>query len=173
MQPTTAFVPTVALRLSPCARAANLDPRSRAGLSSAASCTFRAHRRTAFLPTSVTAPTSAPVVAPAPRRTAPRMVSAEAARVGIAVYGVLMAGGGVGAFLKSGSKPSIVSGVASGILLAAAYLQESVPAALAIAAALSVVFAIRLAKTNKFIPAGLLCVLSVAAVIFFAAAIYA
>lgn len=101
-----------------------------------------------------------------------QMVTAETARIGIAIYGVLIAGGGVGAFLKSGSKPSIVSGVISGIVLAAAYSKDSVPTALITAVVLSIVFAIRFFKSKKFIPAGLLCLLSIAATVFFAISYY-
>ena len=102
-----------------------------------------------------------------------RMISSEAARAAIAVYGVVVAGGGIGAFLRSGSKASIISGGTAGILLAAAYIKESVPLALCVAAALAVVFAFRLAKTKKFMPAGMLCILSLIAVAVFATSIYA
>lgn len=102
-----------------------------------------------------------------------QMISPETARLAIAVYGVLVAGGGIGAFLKSGSKPSIISGVAAGIVLAGAYVKESVPLALGTAVVLTIVFSVRLAKTKKFIPAGMLCILSVVAAAFFAASIYA
>ncbi|KAI0561732.1 Transmembrane protein 14C [Gracilaria domingensis] len=101
------------------------------------------------------------------------MIAPEVARNAIAVYGVVIAGGGIGAFLRSGSKPSVISGVAAGIVLAAAYVKDSVPIALATALALAVVFAIRLVKTKKFMPAGMLAVVSVLAAAFFAAAIYA
>ncbi|CDF77388.1 unnamed protein product [Chondrus crispus] len=102
-----------------------------------------------------------------------QMITAEVARNAIAVYGVVIAGGGIGAFLKSGSKPSIISGVVAGIVLAGAYVKDSVPLALGTAVALALVFAIRLVKTKKFIPAGMLCIASIAAAAFFAAAIYA
>lgn len=101
------------------------------------------------------------------------MITAEVARNAIAVYGVVIAGGGIGAFLKSGSKPSIISGVTAGIVLAAAYFKDSVPVALGTAVALTLVFAIRLVKTKKFMPAGMLCIASLAAAAFFAASIYA
>lgn len=133
-------------------------------------------RHSAFSPPSSAARLPAPPAADAAAvaaAAAPRMVSAEVARAGIGVYAVLMAGGGVGAFLKSGSKPSIVSGVLAGVVLAGAYAKESVPLALGTALALAAVFAVRLVKSKKFVPAGLLCVLSVLAALFFAAALYA
>lgn len=107
-----------------------------------------------------------------PCRSTIQMISPELARNAIAVYGVVIAGGGIGAFLKSGSKPSIISGVSAGIILAAAYLKDSVPIALGTAIALAVVFGIRLAKTKKFMPAGMLCIASVAAAVFFGVSIY-
>ncbi len=102
-----------------------------------------------------------------------RMVSAETARIAVAAYGVIVAGGGLGAFLKSGSKMSAISGVSAGALLALAYVKSSVPIALGTAAALSAVFGIRLAKTKKFMPAGMLMGLSLAFALFFAYTIYA
>lgn len=114
-----------------------------------------------------------PVRAARPTRCNVQMISAEVARNAIAVYGVVIAGGGIGAFLKSGSKPSIISGVVAGIVLAGAYVKDSVPLALGTAIALALVFAIRLVKTKKFIPAGMLCLASVAAAAFFAASLYA
>lgn len=95
------------------------------------------------------------------------VVTPELGRIGIAVYGALMAVGGVGAFLKSGSKPSIISGVASGIVLAILYAQNNIQGALITAGVLCVVFLARLIKTKKFMPAGLLFTLSVLATIFF------
>lgn len=102
-----------------------------------------------------------------------RMVSAETARIAVAAYGVVVASGGIGAFLKSGSKMSAISGVTAGALLAFAYIKSSVPIALGTAAALSAVFAVRLSKTKKFMPSGMLCVLSLAFAIFFAYTMYA
>lgn len=99
-------------------------------------------------------------------------ITPEIARIGVAVYAVLMAGGGIGAFLKSGSKPSLISGVVAGILLGVAYAKDNVTAALVLAAVLGVVFSLRLVKTKKFMPAGLLLILSVGAAAFFAASIY-
>lgn len=101
------------------------------------------------------------------------MVTAEAARAAVAVYGVVVAGGGIGAFVRSGSKPSVISGVLAGLVLAAAYFKDSIPLALGTAAALAVVFAIRFAKSKKFVPAGMLCAVSLVAAAFFAASIYA
>lgn len=111
--------------------------------------------------------------APRATRAQVRMISPELARSAIAVYGVVIAGGGIGAFLKSGSKPSIISGVTAGIVLGGAYFKDSVPVALGTAVVLTIVFGIRLLKTKKFVPAGALCIASLLAAVFFAASIYA
>lgn len=115
-----------------------------------------------------------PTPPPDARTAAPHMalIPAEAARVVIAVYGVAIGGGGIGAFFKSGSKPSLVSGVVAGVVLGAAYFKDSVPVALGTAVALSVVFAIRFAKTKKVVPAGVLGIVSAVAAGFFAAAMF-
>lgn len=115
--------------------------------------------------------TSRPVRA---ARVAPvRMLSAESVRIAIAVYGVFVAGGGVGAFVKSGSKMSALSGVSAGALLAAAYAKNSVPLALGVAATLIVVFAARLFATKKFMPAGMLALLSTVFAALFAYSVFA
>lgn len=101
------------------------------------------------------------------------MISAESARIAVAAYGIIVAGGGIGAFVKSGSKMSAISGVTAGALLGLAYFKSSIPIALGTAAALSAVFGIRLAKSKKFMPSGMLMTLSVLFALFFAYTIYA
>mmetsp|Transcript_44017 Transcript_44017/g.68826 ORF Transcript_44017/g.68826 Transcript_44017/m.68826 type:complete len:172 (+) Transcript_44017:94-609(+) len=85
-----------------------------------------------------------------------------ALKTGALVYAVLMGAGGVVAGLKTGSKPSMIAGSASAVILVLAYLKSSLVAAFGTAVALSVVFGIRLAKTKKFMPAGFLGAISVA-----------
>lgn len=51
--------------------------------------------------------------------------------------------------LKTGSKPSIISGVVSCIILAIAYTKNLNPLALGTSAALTIVFAIRFKKTVR------------------------
>jgi len=82
-----------------------------------------------------------------------QLASPEVAKTAIGAYGVLVAGGGIGAFLKSGSKMSAISGGLSGLLLLYAYTQGSVQIALGTALALMAVFGVRLIKTKKFMPA--------------------
>jgi len=81
------------------------------------------------------------------------------------VLAVLVIAGGIMGFKKAGSKASLISGVISGALLAAcfgfSFVQQG-PAligSLVLMVALDAVFAIRLAKTKKFMPAGLMLVL--------------
>jgi len=71
-------------------------------------------------------------------------------------------------FLKAGSKVSLITSAISAALLIVTTMrifEASVRTSLAqiIMAALIVVFAIRLAKTKKFMPSGLMFVLTIAA----------
>jgi uncharacterized membrane protein (UPF0136 family) len=95
------------------------------------------------------------------------------ARSLIGVYGVVIAGGGLGAYIRTKSTMSGVSGAISGLVLAAAFATENTPLALGTAVALSIVFAVRYAKTGKVVPAGALCLASIIFAAAFAYAIYA
>ena len=83
-------------------------------------------------------------------------------------YIVLLLVGGLIGFLKAGSKISLItSAVSSAVLVIASNRHLLQPAASQIAiesilALLLVVFAIRLAKTKKFMPSGLMLVLTLA-----------
>ncbi len=85
-------------------------------------------------------------------------------------YGLLALVGGIFGYIKAKSKISLISGIASGTLLilgGIAQLQGQVwglPLATAIAALLIVTFAIRLAKTRKMMPAGLMILAGIVAV---------
>jgi uncharacterized membrane protein (UPF0136 family) len=89
------------------------------------------------------------------------------------VYGVIMILGGVMGYVRVGSKASLLSGVGLGLgLLASGYgvwhgSENSIVAAEIIALLLLVLFAIRYAKKRRFMPAGMLAVLSLVAVIIF------
>jgi len=85
------------------------------------------------------------------------------------IYIILLLVGGVIGFLKAGSKVSLItSSIAAAILILA-----TLPGVLTVAsrrnladvimAVLLVVFAIRLAKTKKFMPSGMLLVITLAA----------
>lgn len=92
----------------------------------------------------------------------------------ILVYGLLVAIGGIFGYVRARSKPSLISGLLSGALLAIAWaigLQTSslgLGAATLIAIGLLVVFTLRFRKTQKFMPAGLLAILSLVAAVGFA-----
>lgn len=85
------------------------------------------------------------------------------------IYIVLLLVGGLIGFLKAGSKVSLItSSVAAALLIITAIpglLGHGMARGLAdvIMAVLLVVFAIRLTKTRKFMPSGLLLVVTVAA----------
>jgi uncharacterized membrane protein (UPF0136 family) len=79
-------------------------------------------------------------------------------------YGILALAGGIFGYVKVKSKPSLISGTVSGILLLAAAIMQAMQVsgglvfAIAVTAALVVVFTIRLVKTRKFMPAGLMLI---------------
>jgi uncharacterized membrane protein (UPF0136 family) len=89
------------------------------------------------------------------------------------IYIVLLLVGGLIGFLKAGSKISLItSAVSAGLLVVSTLPAVFQPgfrhaAAEIIMAALIVVFAIRLGKTRKFMPSGLMFVLTVAALAAF------
>ncbi|MGB3293779.1 MAG: TMEM14 family protein [Phormidesmis sp.] len=83
------------------------------------------------------------------------------------LYGILSIVGGAIGYKQAGSQVSLISGFVSGLLLlVGAYLlfggAASGPALSAIVTLLLVVvFAIRLAKTRKFMPAGLMIIVGI------------
>ena len=92
----------------------------------------------------------------------------------ILAYAVFVAiGGGIG-FLKSKSKVSLFSGLGSAALLLVAYFVSranptgGLAIALGSAIALCAVFLMRLKKTGKFMPAGLMGIVSAVAAVVFA-----
>jgi len=91
-----------------------------------------------------------------------------AATLATLIYGLLSGVGGVFGYAKAKSKVSLISGLISGVLLLAfGFLQLSgmgwaFPAALAIAVLLVVTFVVRLVKTGKFMPAGLMVIAGIA-----------
>ena len=88
------------------------------------------------------------------------------------IYAILLLVGGLIGFLKAGSKVSLITSAIS----AAALILTGIPGLLgprlasgladAIMAALLVVFAIRLGKTRKFMPSGLMLAITVLALAF-------
>ncbi len=98
----------------------------------------------------------------------------EIAQIAIPVYAVLMLLGGIMGFVKGKSKASLIAGAGSAAALAGCYafsfsdLKTALMIAFALAPVLEAVFAMRLAKTKKFMPSGVLLILSgVFQVLFF------
>ncbi len=88
--------------------------------------------------------------------------------IAVGLYGILSSAGGVLGYRNSGSRVSLIAGLVSGSLLEICALMIVVlPAAgsgiywvaLALVLALVVLFAVRLGKTRKFMPAGLMLAL--------------
>ncbi|MCM0589508.1 MAG: TMEM14 family protein [Gloeotrichia echinulata CP02] len=85
------------------------------------------------------------------------------------LYGVLALLGGIIGYIQAGSKVSLLSGAISGLLLIlAAFIQLQgqnwgLIVAAFVTASLVVFFALRLAKTRKFMPAGLMTILGMLA----------
>jgi len=86
-------------------------------------------------------------------------------------YGLLTFLGGILGYLQAKSKMSLISGGISGILLILCGILElqgmgwAKGVALAITGVLIVVFGMRLAKTRKFMPAGLMIIAGIVALI--------
>ena len=82
--------------------------------------------------------------------------------ISLLVYGIIAIVGGVIGFVKSQSKASLISGSISGVGLlisgaaAAQNLEWGKITGMAIASLLVIVFIVRLIKTKKFMPAGLM-----------------
>ncbi|AFY52680.1 small integral membrane protein [Rivularia sp. PCC 7116] len=89
--------------------------------------------------------------------------------IAASLYGILSIIGGIIGYKTAGSKVSLISGTISGLLLLiAAYLQLQGQVwgstlAVIITSILVIVFAVRLTKTRKFMPAGLMVILGLVA----------
>jgi uncharacterized membrane protein (UPF0136 family) len=83
-------------------------------------------------------------------------------------YGILTLVGGIMGYIKAKSQASLISGVISGSLLIFAGTAQlmgqswGLTLAAAISAVLVIVFIVRLVKTQKFMPAGMLILASLA-----------
>lgn len=86
-------------------------------------------------------------------------------------YGILAGVGGILGYTKARSQMSLISGLISGILLiigGIAHQQNlgwGFPLSVAVTIALIAIFAVRFTKTRKFMPAGLMVVAGVLALI--------
>lgn len=87
-------------------------------------------------------------------------------------YGILAIVGGLIGYVQASSKASLISGSISGLLLIVSGVMQllgqawGLILATIVTAVLIIVFAVRLAKTRKFMPAGLMTILGVAALGF-------
>ncbi len=84
------------------------------------------------------------------------------------VYIVLLVVGGLIGFLKAGSKVSLISSVVSAVVLALCVfgpVPHGTEAAIVVQVLLVGMFVARYAKTKKFMPSGLLVVLTVLAIV--------
>lgn len=92
-------------------------------------------------------------------------MSPAIAQYSILVLSILVIIGGVIGFVKGKSKASLIAGVGSGVLLAICYaitlsdVKIGLIAGLVVQLALDGVFAMRIAKTKKFMPSGMLLIL--------------
>lgn len=86
--------------------------------------------------------------------------------ISLLVYAILVSAGGVFGFLKAKSKASLIAGLISGALVITAYsISKRNPSTgfmvgAAVTGLLLIVFGMRLAKTKKFMPSGMLLVLT-------------
>lgn len=82
--------------------------------------------------------------------------------------GILVLVGGIIGFAKAGSKASLIAGGISGLLTIGAFgltfidLKVGTIAGIILMALLQVVFTLRLKKTKKFMPAGMMLILTMA-----------
>jgi uncharacterized membrane protein (UPF0136 family) len=97
----------------------------------------------------------------------------EQTAIEVWVYAAIMILGGIAGYVRVGSKASLLSGVGMGLaLLASGYgvwcgSEHSLVVAEVIALLLVVLFAVRYVKSRRFVPAGVLAILSLLAVIIF------
>lgn len=89
------------------------------------------------------------------------------------VYGLLAGLGGILGYVKARSQTSLISGLISGILLIISGIAQQqgatwgLPMAIGVTIVLIIVFAIRFAKTRKFMPAGLMVIAGILALASF------
>lgn len=95
------------------------------------------------------------------------MINPLVGQITLGIYALLLGGGGVMGYLKAGSRPSLIAGSISALAalvalgLSAANHQLGVPLGLILSIALFLLFGYRYAvKTRKFMPSGLLAVVS-------------
>ncbi|MBX9669635.1 MAG: TMEM14 family protein [Candidatus Obscuribacterales bacterium] len=97
----------------------------------------------------------------------------------VLVTAILVAAGGTMGFVKANSKASLIAGLASGAALAGCFAfsmadqQNGLIASIVVLLILNGMFAMRLVKTKKFMPNGLMLIISsVAEIVVFAALLF-
>jgi uncharacterized membrane protein (UPF0136 family) len=101
----------------------------------------------------------------------------------IAIYGIIVLAllvfvGGMIGFLKAKSKASVIAGSISAVLLCGCFYVTTtnqfagIIGAAVVAAILEVVFVIRLVKTQKFMPAGMILILCIIEQLLLAVALF-
>ncbi|WP_165219959.1 TMEM14 family protein [Aquisphaera insulae] len=94
------------------------------------------------------------------------MITPLAIQIVLGIYAVLLAVGGVMGYVKAGSKPSLIAGLASaaltalGVALSFASPVLGLGLGLFVAVALVYVFGRRFMQTRKVMPAGMLAIVS-------------
>lgn len=95
------------------------------------------------------------------------MISPIVGQVTLGIYGVLLAVGGLIGYFKAGSRPSLIAGLLSAVAALAAFglsvgrYAFGPPLGVLLSIVLFVLFGYRYAvKTSKFMPSGLLAVIS-------------
>lgn len=95
----------------------------------------------------------------------------NAGAIAAIAYGILSAVGGIIGYVQAQSKPSLISGLISGLLLVIGGVASAqdrawgLPLAAVVSALLVIVFVVRLIKTRKFMPAGLMIIAGAIALI--------
>jgi len=95
------------------------------------------------------------------------MISPMVGQITLGIYAILLAVGGLIGYFKAGSRPSLIAGLLSSVAaftalgLSVGNSRWGVPLGLLLSVVLFVLFGYRYAaKTGKFMPSGLLAVLS-------------
>jgi uncharacterized membrane protein (UPF0136 family) len=101
----------------------------------------------------------------------------DIARISLLVFSILVCAGGVVGFLKAKSKASLIAGLVSAALLALSYsisgrnVKQGLIMGAVVSALLCIMMGIRFGKTKKFMPAGMIAVLSLIETILIGVAI--
>ena len=108
-----------------------------------------------------------PACPPSPKQKVMELIGTTTAQAILVGYAILLLGGGLFGFLKARSRPSLLAGTIGGALaLVASGIMASdfrgIWLGIAPALMMTVVFAIRFRKTGKFMPSGMLGVVSLA-----------